>query len=421
MNASLPLDKAEPPFLAGDSELARLIGRFDWAQTDLGPIETWPQVVKTTVALILRSPVPIVTLWGEAGVMIYNEAYSVFAASRHPEILGSKVLDAWPEVAEWNANVMNKVFRQGETLSFQDQELTLHRNGRAESVWMNLDYSQVVDDAGKAAGVIAIVVETTEKVRAERHLSSEHQRLAQMFDDAPGFMAFLDGPDHVFTMANRAYHQLVGGRDIIGKPVARAIPEASAQGFVQLLDGVYESGEPFIGQAVPVTLTSPDSPAAEKFVDFIYQPVTGPDGQIAGIFVQGHDTTNQQHAVQAIRESEERFRLVAERAPVMLWMGDPEGGCLYLNKAQRDFWGVALEDLDDFEWGGSVHPEDFAKTVRGLRCCHGGAFAVHGVRAIPPGRRHLPGSRNARGAAVRGRRRIRGDDRRQRRHYRYTR
>ncbi len=361
MNESVPLDKAEAAFLADGTELGRLIARFDWGATGLGPIESWPQVVKTTVGLILRSPVPIVTLWGEAGVMIYNDAYSVFAGARHPEILGRDVLDAWPEVADWNANVMEKVLRQGETLSFQDQELTLYRNGRGELVWMNLDYSRVVDDDGRAAGVIAIVVETSEKVRAERHLSSEHQRLAQMFDEAPGFMAFLAGPDHVFTMANRAYEQLVGGRGVVGKPVAAAIPEVSAQGFVELLDRVYATGEPFIGHGVPVTLASPDRLPVEKFVDFIYQPVTGPDGQIAGIFVQGHDTTSQQRAVQAIRESEERFRLVAERAPVMLWMGDPEGGCVYLNKAQREFWGVDSNDLDGFDWGDTVHEADSAK------------------------------------------------------------
>ena len=195
MNVTLPIvDSAEPAFLTGGGELARLIGQFDWGKTSLGKIADWPQAVKTTVALILRSPVPIVTLWGDSGVMIYNDAYSVFAGARHPDILGKDVLDAWPEVADWNAHVMEKVYRQGETLSYQDQELTLYRHGRPEPVWMNLDYSQVVHEDASAAGVIAIVVETTAKVRAEQQLSGEHQRLAQMFEQAPGVHRAARGP-----------------------------------------------------------------------------------------------------------------------------------------------------------------------------------------------------------------------------------
>jgi PAS domain S-box-containing protein len=356
----MPLDDVteHPGFLSSGGELGRLIAEFDWSKTSLGPIDSWSQVVKTTVALNLRSPVPIVTLWGEDGVMIYNDAYSIFAAGRHPKLLGSKVREGWPEVADFNDNVMKTVFERGETLSYQDQELTLFRTGVAEQVWMNLDYSQIVHDDGRPAGVIAIVVETTAKVRAEQRLSGEHQRLAQMLDEAPGFMALLEGPDHVFTMANKAYHEVVGGREIIGKRVADAIPEASAQGFIKLLDDVYASGEPFIGQDVPVTLSAPTAGSGKKFIDFIYQPVTDPDGRITGIFVQGHDVSSKQEAVQAIRESEERFRLVAERAPVMLWMGHADGSCAYLNKMQRDFWGVDLENISGFDWGTTIHEED---------------------------------------------------------------
>jgi PAS domain S-box-containing protein len=185
---------SRPSFLSDGGELSALIAEFDWSTTALGPIDNWPAVIKTTVGLILQSPVPIVTLWGTGGVMIYNDAYSVFAGGRHPILLGSKVREGWPEVADFNDNVMKCVFERGETLSYRDQELTLYRHGRAESVWMNLDYSAVVDDDGSRAGVIAIVVETSAKVRAERRLSGERERLRQMFDEAPGFTALLEGP-----------------------------------------------------------------------------------------------------------------------------------------------------------------------------------------------------------------------------------
>ena len=156
-------------FFLGGGKLGSLIRSFDWSNTSLGPLAQWPQSLKTITEMLLLSPVPIVLLWGEDGVMIYNDAYSVFAGARHPRLLGSKVREGWPEVAEFNDNVM-KVGLSGGTLAYQDQELTLYRHGHPEQVWMNLDYSPVLDESGRPAGVIAIVVETSQRVLAEKHL-----------------------------------------------------------------------------------------------------------------------------------------------------------------------------------------------------------------------------------------------------------
>ena len=126
---------------------------------------------------------PIVTLWGEQGIMIYNDAYSVFAGARHPQLLGSAVREGWPEVADFNDNVM-KVGLAGGTLTYKDQELTLYRSGVAEQVWMNLDYSPVIGESGKPIGVIAIVVETTDALHVTRQVRESEERLK--FLDALG-------------------------------------------------------------------------------------------------------------------------------------------------------------------------------------------------------------------------------------------
>ena len=171
------------PFLAAGGALGQLIDDFDWDLTPLGPIDRWPGVLKTTIGLILRSPVPIVTLWGQKGIMIYNDAYSRFAGARHPKLLGSPVREGWPEVADFNDNVM-KVGLAGKTLSYQNQELTLQRSGGPEPVWMNLDYSPITDEDGREIGVMAIVVETTQAVKASNQLRANEARLR--FLDALG-------------------------------------------------------------------------------------------------------------------------------------------------------------------------------------------------------------------------------------------
>ncbi|MET0618258.1 MAG: response regulator, partial [Luteibacter sp.] len=163
-------------WLDGGGQTGALIRAFDWSSTDLGPLERWPQSLRTTTGLLLLSPVPIVLLWGEKGYMIYNDAYSVFAGGRHPRLLGSEVRKGWDEIADFNDNVM-RVGLAGGTLAYKDQELTLIRRGQPEPVWMNLDYSPVVDESGLPGGVIAIVVETTERVRAEQAIRGNEARL----------------------------------------------------------------------------------------------------------------------------------------------------------------------------------------------------------------------------------------------------
>lgn len=152
--------------VAGNGEMAERIRNYPWSKTGLGPVETWAQSLLTSVNLMLQSPVPIVMLWGPDGIMIYNDAYSVFAGRRHPQLLGSTVVDGWPEVAEFNRNVMMHCL-QGEALSYNDQQLILYRNGTPEEVWMDLNYSPIIDESGRPGGVLAIVTETTQRVLAE--------------------------------------------------------------------------------------------------------------------------------------------------------------------------------------------------------------------------------------------------------------
>ena len=170
-------DRTAEPFLIGGGEMAALIAAHDWSHT-LGPIAAWPQSLKTTVGLMTHSAVPLVLLWGADGIMLYNDAYSAFAGGRHPQLLGSKVREGWPEVADFNDNVM-RVGLGGGTLSYKAQELTLNRRGNPEPAWMNLDYSPVIDESGKPGGVIAVVVEITDQVLAERCAAAERDRLAE--------------------------------------------------------------------------------------------------------------------------------------------------------------------------------------------------------------------------------------------------
>ncbi|MDR6871052.1 PAS domain S-box-containing protein [Bosea sp. BE125] len=156
-------------FLENGGEIGALIAQFDWSRTPLGPIETWPQSLRTTTALALSSPLPVVMLWGPQGTLIYNDGYAAFAGKRHPALLGANVLEGWPEAAELNTRVLDTVLAGG-TLSLREQRLTLNRHGVPEDCWLDLDYMPILGEDGRPAGVFAVVIEITERVRTEQRL-----------------------------------------------------------------------------------------------------------------------------------------------------------------------------------------------------------------------------------------------------------
>jgi PAS domain S-box-containing protein len=334
------------PFLDGGGEAARVIAAFDWSMTPLGALPDWPRSVKHTVALLLRSPVPMVLLWGPDGLMIYNDGYARIAGGRHPSAMGSKCRESWPEIADFNDHVLRTCLAGG-TLSFTDQHLTLHRDGRPEETWLNLDYSPVLDDDDRPGGVIAIVAETTAKVRAENWQTSDRERLRQMFEQAPSFMAILNGPEHEFVLVNPAYQELIGNRDVVGKTVRQAFPDLEAQGFYELLDAVFASGKAFAGTTTPIKFHDAATGASvQRYLDFVYQPLRDRDGRVIGIFVDGSDVTDRVLAEQARRADEIINRQVLDSAlDYAIIAVDLEGKVTRWNEGARRIMGWTESEM----------------------------------------------------------------------------
>ncbi|MGV3723419.1 MAG: PAS domain-containing protein [Actinomycetota bacterium] len=175
---------------------------------------------------------------------------------------------------------------------------------------------------------------------------AERRRFLEVFEQAPAFMCILRGPSHVFEIANAAYLQLVGHREIIGKTAREALPELSGQGYFKLLDRVYQTGEPFVGRQMPVLITSsPAGSTEEAFLDFVYQPLRDPDGAVSGILVHGIDVTARVSAERELahRVAEaERWRRLYETALSNTvdfnYVFDLEGRFVFVNQALLSLW-----------------------------------------------------------------------------------
>ena len=366
---------AAADFLTGAGEIADRIRGHDWSATPLGPIDAWPQSLKSAVGMVVGAPVPIVMLWGPEGVMIYNDSYSVFAGGRHPQLLGSNVREGWPEVAAFNDNVM-RVGLAGGTLSYRDQELTLYRNGRPEQVWMDLHYWPLPGDDGRPAGVIATVVETTDRVLAERRELQERRRLEQVFEQAPGFICTLRGPDHVYEFVNAAHRRLFGSADWIGKPLKEAFPDIQGQGFEHLLDQVYQTGEARTSYGVPATFGASRGSAGEtRVLDFVYQPMRDDSGNVTGIFCEGYDVTERRLAEAALAESQERLRLALAAAMLGTFVWFPQQDMAEADERMMAMFGLPSDGRLTLQTALAecIHPDD------------GPAYAAAVARALEPG------------------------------------
>jgi len=344
--------------LADGGEMGERIRAFDWASTPLGAPAGWPQALKTAVGILLSSKFPMFLAWGPELRFLYNDAYIDVLGGKHPAALGHAFEDIWAEIWSDIHPLVQRALA-GEATYWDNLPLLMTRKGYEEQTWFTFSYSPLRGDTGAVEGMFCACVETTDTVLAERRRVSEAERLRQLFDHAPSFMAVLRGPDLAFEMMNSSYLQLVGHRDLVGKPVREALPEVEGQGFFEILDEVYRTGEAFAGRGMTIQLQrEPGAPAEERRVDFVFQPITGPDGAVTGIFAEGYDVTERHVAELALRESEERFRLIADSAPVPMWVTKLDRSRSFVNRAYVEFLGISYEEAIRFDWRTVIHPDD---------------------------------------------------------------
>ena len=159
--------------LAGGGEMGALMRSINWARTPLGPIESWPQSLRTSVSLCLNSRFPILIWWGAELVMLYNDAYRpMLGATKHPQAMGCAGREVWPEIWPIIGPMLEGVLDKGEATWSDDQLLLLDRNGFLEECYFTFSYSPIRDESGSVGGVFCAVTETTRRVLGERRLQT---------------------------------------------------------------------------------------------------------------------------------------------------------------------------------------------------------------------------------------------------------
>ena len=346
-------------------------------------------------AIFANAPSPYILLDPDLRMVWANSAYLEVTGRSHESIIGRLLTEEFPAASDSASDEMlrgsfRRVLTNGKSdhLPLIPYPIKAADGNFVERFW-STTHTPILDEEGGVKFILQNTVDVTDLYRGTQAagpgdislnagllqraeaVASENLSLGKAteffqsaLNQAPGFVAVLDGPQHVFRFVNQAYTELIGARDVVGLPVREALPDIEGQGFYELLDQAFQSGEPFSVKSMSAKLrASDDVPTEQHFVDFVIYPLKDDTGASMGIFVQGNDITDQKNTEAALTATREKFRMMAQSMPVHVWTADKDGGLNWFNDRVYEFTGHSEGELFGADWVCVLHPDDLNAAV----------------------------------------------------------
>jgi PAS domain S-box-containing protein len=266
----------------------------DWSKTPFGPVDDWPQSLRTAASMIMGSTLPMFIGWGPEFLLLYNDAYAELLGDRHPcqgRPAGEVWADVWPRIEPFARRAM-----AGETLFFESEPRMLRRGGREEQVWLTFTYAPVIGEGGESVGAFGVVAAVNRDAAAEERARESEERFRLIADSAP-VPIWVTLLDRSRGFVNRAYADFMGGtyeeaialnwREIIHpddqpRVIAESLAgEASLQTFV--LEARFRRGD-----------------GEWRWLRSVSQPRLGPNGEHIGFIGVAHDITEWKLGTEAL-------------------------------------------------------------------------------------------------------------------------
>lgn len=376
----------------GGGKCGHLIRSKDWSETALGSIDSWSVELRTTVANVVNSPVAKVLMWGSDHVMIYNDLYSEIAGPNHPDALGETVPAIWPEIWDWNRDMLSAGFR-GELRSYRDQPMTLVRDGTARTFTFDLFYTPVYEADGAIGGVLCTVVDNSERKAMEARIAVSEAELRRVTDAVPMLISYVDR-DHVYRFANATYTEWFGTPvdRMVGQHVRNIIGDVAYQRRRSSLDRA------LAGETFGVETVMSHAGGRERSLEIRYIPHIEPDGSIPGVHILGIDIDERARREAELAASNGRFRTAMEAVHGVLWTNNADGQMLGEQPGWAALTGQSLEEYQGYGWAKAVHPDDSGPSILAWNDAvaaksmfihehrvrrHDGAWRQFAIRALP--------------------------------------
>jgi two-component system, chemotaxis family, CheB/CheR fusion protein len=288
-----------------------------------------------------------------------NKQYIEYMGNR--DIIGKKLMKALPELTgQGFLEILNQVYQTGESFIGTEMPFSvLKENGEIRQVFVNVNFQAIKDEQGNSEGILVFAYDVTELIQNRKYIKRNAEMIENMYRNSTAYMSTLMGPEHTFTFANNSYLKVVGNRDILGKPFFEALPDLAGQGLEAILKNVYQTGEIFLANEMPVWLAYGEGlPPVERYFNFSYQPIYDEESRVSGILIFGYEVTDQILGRKMQQESAERFHIIADNMPQKMNTTDADGNVDYYNQQWFDYTKMTFEEMIEAGWKKIIHPDD---------------------------------------------------------------
>lgn len=312
--------------------------------------------------LILKPDSPFFT------IVAVSDSYASVTNTTRENILAKGLFEVFPDnpddpladgVAKLTASLETVIREKKQhVMQIQHYDIPNHDGTFSERYWSPTN-SPVLNERGELTHIIHHVIDVTEELEVKRRLLTLEldQQAHELFMQAPVAISIFKDRSNVIALANDRILELWGkGAEIIGKAAQQVMPELKEQGFIELLDRVRKTAEPYYTYETIVIMMKQ---GREKtlYINFVYQPYYGSGGDVSGVIMIATDVTEQVVARKKVEESERQFRQIADSMPQIVWTSRPDGYLDYYNKQWYEFTGFK-EGYGDQSWIPILHPDD---------------------------------------------------------------